>query len=132
MPEPVAFDSGKRSVWLGVGLAATGCGFVGVFLPLVPTTPFLLIAAYAFARSSPRLRQWLVSHRTFGRLIRNWQQNRAIDRRSKILAVLVMLATLAASWLIGIAPWIVALQAVVLAAAASFILTRPDGQGIPN
>ena len=118
---------GKRFGWRIVGLAATGCGFVGAFLPLVPTTPFLLLATFAFARSSPRLHQWLITHRAFGPLIRNWQRHGAIDRRSKVLAILVMMATLAGSSLFDAAPWIIALEAAALATVAIFILTRPDG-----
>ena len=72
-----------RVLWLLLGIAATGFGIAGAVLPLLPTTPFLLVATYAFARSSPRLHAWLMSHRQFGPLIANWQQHGAIGRRAK-------------------------------------------------
>jgi uncharacterized protein len=119
----------SRYFWLMIGFLATGCGIVGAVLPLIPTTPFLLIAAYAFAKSSPRFHGWLINHRRFGPLIRNWQRNGSIDPASKRLALLVMGAALLSSWLLGFPAVILAVQAVVLAGSAAFILTRPDGPG---
>jgi uncharacterized membrane protein YbaN (DUF454 family) len=116
-----------RYFWLMLGFVATGCGIVGAVLPLIPTTPFMLVAAYAFAKSSPRFHSWLVNHRQFGPLILNWQRNGSIDPASKRLAIIVMGAALALSWLLGISANILALQAAVLAASATFILTRPNG-----
>ena len=113
--------------WLMLGLIATGCGVAGAVLPLVPTTPFLLLAAYAFARSSPRFHGWLVNHRRFGPLILNWQRHGSIDPRSKRMALAVMAVALLSSWLLGASARILAIQAVVLACSATFILTRPDG-----
>jgi uncharacterized membrane protein YbaN (DUF454 family) len=116
-----------RYLWLVFGFFATGCAIIGAVLPLVPTTPFLLLAAYAFARSSPRFHGWLTNHRQFGPLIQNWQRNGSIDPRSKRVALAVMLFALASSWLLGAPAIIIAIQAVVLAGSAAFILTRPDG-----
>ena len=116
-----------RYLWLVFGFIATGCAIIGAVLPLVPTTPFLLLAAYAFARSSPRFHSWLINHRQFGPLIRNWQRNGSIDRRSKRLAMAMMAVALLSSWLLGASARILAIQAVALAGSAAFILTRPDG-----
>jgi uncharacterized membrane protein YbaN (DUF454 family) len=116
-----------RPLWFVIGLTATACGFAGAVLPLVPTTPFLLLAAFAFARSSPRLHDWLVSHPILGPPIDNWRAHGAIAGRVKVLAVIVMLATLAASLLAGLDGWIIGLQAGVMALAAAFIVTRPSG-----
>lgn len=69
------------------GALLVGLGFVGLFLPLLPTTPLLLLAAACFARSSERWHRWLMQHRLFGPIISNWQTNRCIPRRSKYLAV---------------------------------------------
>jgi uncharacterized membrane protein YbaN (DUF454 family) len=115
-----------RYLWLLLGLAATGCGIIGAVLPLLPTTPFLLVAAYAFARSSPRLHAWLLDHPQFGPLISNWQAHGAIASSVKITAIIVMLGALGLSWLMGFALWIVGVQAGVLSVVALFILTRPD------
>jgi uncharacterized membrane protein YbaN (DUF454 family) len=115
-----------RIAWLGLGIGATGCGIAGIVLPLVPTTPFLLVAAYAFAQSSPTLHDWLVTHPQFGPVIADWRTHGAIDRRTKVLAVIVMVLMLLGSWMAGLGLPLLLLQAGVLAAVALFILTRPD------
>jgi uncharacterized membrane protein YbaN (DUF454 family) len=79
-----------RILWLILGVLSTACGIAGVLLPLVPTTPFLLLAAFAFARSSPRLHNWLITHPQLGPPIADWRAHGAINRRAKIMAVVVM------------------------------------------
>ncbi len=116
-----------RPVWLAAGLGFTGLGLAGVVLPVVPTTPFLLLAAACFARSSPRLHGWLVAHPVFGPPIRDWQAHGAISRRAKTLALASMAAVVGASAWIGLSGWILALQAGLVALGAAFILTRPSG-----
>ncbi len=115
-----------RIIWLFTGLAAVAIGAVGVVLPLLPTTPFLLVAAFAFARSSRRLNRWLREHRTFGPLINNWHRDGSIDRKSKTMAIIVIVATPVITWLLNAPFWIVACQVVVLSAVALFILSRPS------
>lgn len=117
----------RRGLWLVFGLLMTGLAIAGAVLPLLPTTPFLLLAAYGFARSSRRLHDWLLNHRHFGPLIRNWRDHGAIDRGSKITALLVMVAALSLSWLMGLGWQILLTQALVLSVSAAFILSRPSG-----
>ncbi len=120
-------------MWLLAGLVSVAVGAVGVVLPLLPTTPFLLIAAFAFARSSSRLDRWLREHRTFGALIDNWHRDGSIDRNTKRIAMIVCLLTPVITWLFGAALWIIVCQIVVLSAAAVFILTRPlPSEGRPK
>lgn len=116
-----------RTFWLAIGLTATGLGLIGVVLPLMPTTVFLLVAAYAFARSSPRLHGWLTEHPRFGPVILDWHEHGSIDRKAKLMAVAVMALTLLVSWLIGVGDLVLGIQAAVLGAVAVFILTRPSG-----
>lgn len=115
-----------RWLWSVIGILSTGCGIAGAVLPLVPTTPFLLLAAFAFARSSPRLHGWLLDHRHFGPLIANWQQHGSIDRKAKFTAVGVMIPMLGLTWYWGAASWLLVVQAAGLAVVATWILTRPD------
>jgi uncharacterized membrane protein YbaN (DUF454 family) len=68
--------------WFFVGL-----GGIGIILPLLPTTPFILVAAGCFAKSSPRCHQWLLNNRVFGPIIIDWQQSRCISKKTKIIAV---------------------------------------------
>ena len=120
-----------RLFWLIAGLVFLAIGAIGVVLPLLPTTPLLLLAAYCFTRSSPRMHRWLHSHPTFGPLISNWNQYGSIDRRSKIIAMIIIFMTPLMTLLIGVPWWALAAQLLVLAAAATFILTRPDPPSKP-
>ncbi|MEM6495171.1 MAG: YbaN family protein [Pseudomonadota bacterium] len=115
----------RRAFWLMVGIIALVFALIGAFLPLWPTTPFLLVAVFAFARSSPRLHVWLVTHPRFGPTITNWQREGAISPRAKWSAVVAMVGTLALSWMVGVSSGILITQAIVLSAAAAFILSRP-------
>ena len=80
-----------RSLYLVAGLFCVLLGLIGVLLPLLPTTPFLLVAAFCFSRSSERLHQALLNNRYFGRLIRDWEENGIIPLKAKILATSMML-----------------------------------------
>jgi uncharacterized membrane protein YbaN (DUF454 family) len=115
----------SRPFWLAVGSASLVLAIAGAVLPLLPATPFLLLAGFAFARSSPRLHRWLVTHRAFGPAIENWRRYRGITRRGKIAATITLAATFALSLAMALPGWVLALQAVTLAAVAAFILTRP-------
>ena len=107
------------------GLLCVAIGAVGVVVPLLPTTPFLLIAAFAFAKSSRRLTKWLHEHRTFGPLIDNWHKYGSIDRKSKIWSIVVIVATPIITYFIGAPWWALLSQILVLAGSATFIVTRP-------
>lgn len=72
-----------RLLLLLCGMLSLAAGFVGIFLPLVPTVPFILLAAFFFARSSPRFERWLVEHEQFGPHIRAWRETRAVSRGGK-------------------------------------------------
>ncbi len=115
-----------RPIWIIVGLAALGLAIAGAFLPLLPTTPFLLVAAFAFARSSPRMHDWLLNHRYFGPMIENWRQHGAISRRAKFAAAGAMVAAILLSWLGGFGNFVIGLQIAVMGCVALFIFTRPD------
>lgn len=117
-----------RPLWLIVGFVATALGLAGIVLPLVPATPFFLLAAFAFARSSPRFHDWLVNHPRIGPAIRDWQREGAISRKAKRLAMIAIVATFVLSLLLGVPGWMLAVQGVVLLAVSVFILTRPDGR----
>ena len=115
-----------RHVWTALGLINVALGIIGAFLPVMPTTIFLIIAAWCFAKGSPRLHNWLMSHPRFGPTLRNWQDHGAIPRRAKILAVGMIATSFAITVYLGVHPWILAIVAVTLISVSSFIVTRPD------
>lgn len=114
-----------RVVFVVLGLVALGLAILGAVLPLLPTTPFVLLAAYCFARSSKRLHAWLLSHPYFGPIIRNWQASGAIAPRHKFAAGLGMASTLGISYVLGVSMTVIAVQAVVLLMVATFVMSRP-------
>jgi hypothetical protein len=88
-----------RPVWLLAGAGALLLGLIGIFLPLLPTTPFVLLAAFCFARGSARWEHWLLTHRQLGPIVRDWRQHRAVPLRAKQLATVMMTASsLWAAW----------------------------------
>ena len=118
-----------RPLWFLAGSLALVLGIIGIFLPLLPTTPFVLLAAACFARSSTRVHNWLLAHKTFGPLIRNWRDHGAISRRGKRAALIGMAAAFGISVAIGLPLYALAMQAVVLSLTALWIWTRPEGPG---
>jgi uncharacterized membrane protein YbaN (DUF454 family) len=118
-------DRTARGLWFGAGIGLTGLGLLGLALPVMPGTIFLILATAAFARSSPRFESWLLNHPRFGASLRAWRATGSIPLRAKILAVGMMLASLGAMAIVGVAPQILVFAAVPMAAAAAFIVTRP-------
>ncbi|MFD0982218.1 YbaN family protein [Tropicimonas aquimaris] len=116
-----------RVLWGAAGAVALGLGAIGIVLPLVPTVPFVLLAAFCFSRSSDRMHDWLVEHKVFGPPIRDWRESGAISRRGKRYASVSIGAVFAVSLVIGLRPALLAIQATVLSAVLLFIWTRPTG-----
>jgi uncharacterized membrane protein YbaN (DUF454 family) len=94
-----------RIVYLTLGLIALFVGAVGVIVPLLPTVPFVLLAAFFFARSSPRLEQWLVHHPRFGSHIEAWRTRRAISRKGKKAALVAFGASAVLGLVLLSPPW---------------------------
>lgn len=86
-----------RFVFAGLGSLFVAIGLVGAVLPVLPTTPFMLLAAACYARASPRFYNWLLNTRAFGPLIREWRQYRSIPWKTKLTAIALMAATLTTS-----------------------------------
>jgi len=120
-----------RLFWNACGLAFVGIGIVGAFVPLLPTVVFMLVAAFCFARGSPRLHDWLLNHRQFGSPIRDWRENGAIRRPAKRMAMAAIALSFVLSLGLGAKVWVLGLQALALGAVSAFILTRPEGPRQP-
>ena len=115
-----------RYLWLAGGWVSLALGIIGIVLPLLPTTPFVLLAAFCFARSSPRLQLWLETHPRFGPMIVDWRERGAISKRAKTYSVAVMVATPLVSIAFGVPMWALIAQVVCLLGAAAFVLSRPS------
>ena len=115
-----------RYLWIGFGWLCLGAGILGAFLPLLPTTPFLLLAAYAFSRGSDHLHDWLVNHPQFGPPIQDWQRERAIGRRVKWVGTASILAVFGLSIVMGVPSWALLTQGVILLGVLGFLWTRPE------
>lgn len=122
----MAIWCGMRLAYALVGWLSVGLALAGSVLPLLPTVPFLLLAAACFSRASPRFHDWLLGHPRLGPPIAQWRDHRAISRRAKRLAVVSILASFGISLALGVPYWALGLQAATLSAVTVFILTRPD------
>jgi len=113
----------RKWVLVTVGTIAVTLGVIGIFLPLVPTTPFLLLSAACFVRSSERLYTWLIHHKWFGDYIRHYREHRAITLRAKVV-ILVMLWGVMGYTAFGVVTvwWVRALLAVVAVGVTIHIL----------
>ncbi|WP_106609581.1 YbaN family protein [Shimia abyssi] len=115
-----------RFLWASFGVFCVGLAVIGIVLPLLPTVPFLLLAAFCFARSSERLHYWLLSHKTFGPLIRDWQDSGAIRPAAKRAATISIIFVFGLSTALGLKATVLIIQAVVLSLVMLFIWTRPN------
>ncbi|EOV0647231.1 DUF454 family protein [Cronobacter turicensis] len=115
----------QRTILLILGWLAVVLATLGVVLPLLPTTPFLLLAAWCFARSSPRFHHWLLYRSWFGGYLRHWHQHRAMPPGTKPRAILFILATFAISlWLVKIF-WVRILLLFILSGLLIFMWRIP-------
>lgn len=123
--------SKARYIYLSIGWFFCGLGFAGAFLPILPTVPFLLVAAWAFSKSSPRLRTWLVTHPRFGPSLQAWFDHGAISRPAKFASLSLMACSVAFTAYMATNPYVPIIMAIVLVAVAAFIITRPTPQELP-
>lgn len=121
-----------RIVWLLAGLLAVALGLLGAALPVLPTVPFMLVAAFCFARSSPRLDAWIVNHPRFGRAVRDWRAHGVAPRRAKWASAIGMSAGLVFSALAGLPPLALAGQAAVMIAVSAWVWRLPETPPEPS
>lgn len=133
MNQPPALRAPPRALWLALGWLFTGLGFAGTVVPLLPTTPFLLLAASAFSRSSPRLYAWLLGNRTFGPFIRDWRAGLGIPLRAKVSAVTLLTLSLGSSIVLFVsALWAQLLLGAIGVSVSGYLLTRPTKRALAS
>ena len=113
-----------------VGFVCVALGFVGIFVPGMPTTVFLLIALWCFSRSSEKARNWLWTHKRLGPYIRDWHEHRVVPRTAKILAVFMMcMSVFVVAMMSELGSLNPIFLAMILAPIAVFLITRPSEPG---
>lgn len=115
-----------RACWVGLAALCFGIGFLGLFLPLLPTTEFMLAAVYCASRGSPRFEAWIRSRRYVGPLLESWERERAIPRRAKFAAVgMIAASALFLLWHLG-EGWLRWALLALLVGVAAWLVTRPE------
>lgn len=109
-----------KIVLIILGLVSLTLGIIGIFLPLLPTTPLLLFAAWCFVRSSERLYRWLISNRYFGEYIRNFRENRAIPLHAKVVAVSMVWLTIGYCVVVILDKWLLRIMLLAVAVAVTW------------
>jgi uncharacterized membrane protein YbaN (DUF454 family) len=113
-----------RTLWLGAGALALLLGVIGAFVPLLPTTPFVLLSAFCFSRGCMRCEAWLLAHPRLGPIVRDWRAERAVPLRAKQLASVMMVIGCVIAWPQLAAPWQWA-PVLVCAAVAAWLWSLP-------
>ena len=113
----------KKGLLIAAGFLSLGLGTIGIVLPVLPTTPFLLLAAYCFLRSSKRLHHWLLHHPLFGRYIYHYLQYRAVKKSAKITAIALLWPSLLFSMYLVGKPWVAVMLVIIGSAVTWHILS---------
>ncbi|MGP9567994.1 YbaN family protein [Halomonas sp. AOP5-B2-8] len=121
-----------RGLWVAIAALSFSIGVLGIFLPLLPTTVFMLIAVYCASKGSPRFEAWIRSRHYVGPLLVTWEQERAIPRRAKLAAVsMIALSGLITVWTLG-PGWRSLAIIVLLIIVAVWLATRPEPSSCPK
>lgn len=117
-------DQIRKFLLITAGTLSVALGVLGIFLPLLPTTPFLLLAAYCYARSSRHLLEWLLTNRWFGAYIRNYREGRGIPLREKVVTLTVLWLTIGATTVFAVSFWPARLLLLAIATGVTIHLVR--------
>ena len=115
----------RRQIYLACGAAAFTLAMIGIVLPIMPTVPFLLLAAFCFSRSHPAWAARLYEHPRYGPAMREWRDRGAVSRKAKVSAVLAMSAGVAFTWFSIGWPWVM-ISIMVLVVAGTWLWSRPE------
>ncbi len=115
-----------RLIWLLIGWVSLGVGAIGLILPVMPTVPFVLLAAFCFARGSKTVYNWLIHNKTFGPMIKDWQERGAISRKTKWITTISLIAAVFLAIAIGAPTLVIIIEALIFLAILIFVWSRPD------
>ena len=112
----------QRILFIVLGSVCVGLGVIGIFVPLMPTTVFLLLAGFFYARSSPRFYNWLLNHRWLGTYLRNYRDGRGVPMRDKVITLVVLWVSIGLTSIFLVHTWWVILMLLVIAAGVTIHL----------
>ena len=116
-----------KYLFLTAGFISMIFGFIGMFLPILPTTPFMILAAFCFSKSSERLHKWLLSRPHIGKLIIDWEKHGVIRMKAKIYSTIVIIPLFSYTLIfVNVNNWIKALLVLIALSVLSFIWSRPS------
>ena len=116
----------KNIFLTALGFFSLALGIIGLFLPLIPTAPFVLLSAWCFMRSSPKFHKWLIEHRLFGPMIDAWVKKGAISMPTKIMTLIMTLFSLSTLWFFLEDLSLRIIVTVLLGSVVAFVFTRPS------
>ncbi len=116
----------KRLILLIIGWSCVGLAFLGIFLPGIPTTPFLIVALWAFAQSSKKFHSWLLNHKKFGPILKNWESDKVVPLKGKILMVIFQIFAVIMFHFTIQNIYLTILLAIILFIVASWVMTFPS------
>lgn len=120
-----------KPLWFALGWLSFALGVIGAFLPILPTTPFLILAAFLFSRSSPRVHAWLISLPFAGPSLQEWNEHRIVRPRAKILCTIMMAISLGCIWVFSALPlWGLIGLTILLLSVLSYVLSRSNGNDL--
>ena len=116
----------KKIILITIGWSCVGLAFVGTFVPGIPTTIFLIIALWAFAKSSKKFHSWLVNHKRFGPILQNWESHKVVPRKAKILMVILQISAIIIFHYSLQNIYLTAILIVTLVFVARYVLSLPS------
>ena len=110
----------KKLIFLALGSFSFIMGFIGIFLPLIPTTPFFLLTAFCYLRSSEKLYNWLINHKVYGIYVKNYLEHRAITKKAKITSLFMLWFTMGLNIIIFVKPMALKFLLFFIASAVTY------------
>ncbi|MFN3306066.1 MAG: DUF454 family protein [Candidatus Kapaibacteriota bacterium] len=118
------FEKFRKVLFLALGLLSLVMAILGIFLPLLPTTPFLLLSAYLFAKSSTKLYNWLLRTKYFGKIIKDYKAQKGVAPGIKVFALIFLWTTILATILFFFSPWYLDLILILIASLVSYHILK--------
>jgi len=116
----------KKIILITIGWLCVGLAFVGTFVPGIPTTIFLIIALWAFAKSSKKFHSWLLNHKRFGPILQNWESHKVVPRKAKILMVILQISAVIIFHYSLQNIYLTAILTIILVFVARYVLSLPS------